>query len=192
MYSYLGRIRGQRGQATYLPLTAPFGSHRVLNLKPTPVRDSNFALHYCKRLAWSVSESLALPRVFCRSEAEVRSSSSRFSWGVVEQDLEGARVSGRRWGTFRASANTQSGLSAWESIYLTLRYVRRAESRSVKARLTLDELHKHAKLLYEKIAGCRVAQRPGRIEPRLVKRRPKQYKYMKMPRQQHAARLKNQ
>ena len=93
MYSYLGRIRGQRGQATYLPLTAPFGSHRVLNLKPTPVRESNFALHYCKRLAWSVSESLALPRVFCRSEAEVRSSSSRFSWGVVEQDLEGARVS---------------------------------------------------------------------------------------------------
>ena len=73
----------------------------------------------------------------------------------------------------------------------TVQFVLAEWATLAKGWLTLDELQNHAKLLYEKIAGCRVAQRPDRIEPRLVKKRPKQYKHMKMPRQQHIARLKN-
>jgi hypothetical protein len=48
----------------------------------------------------------------------------------------------------------------------------------------IDELRREAYLLVmlEQIAGCEVADRPGRLEPRVVKRRPKPYKLMQKPR----------
>ena len=95
--------------------------------------------------------------------------------------------------TTAAGAVKMHGLQPREiSFTSTVQFVLAEWATLAKGWLTLDELHNHAKVLYEKIAGCRVAQRPGRIEPRLVKKRPKQYKHMKMPRQQHIARLKNQ
>jgi len=39
-------------------------------------------------------------------------------------------------------------------------------------------------LLFTLIAQCKVGQRPGRIEPRMRKRRPKPYPWLKMPRAQ--------
>ena len=40
----------------------------------------------------------------------------------------------------------------------------------------------YATTMLENIAKCRVANRPGRIEPRLIKKRPKQYKHLRVPR----------
>jgi hypothetical protein len=42
------------------------------------------------------------------------------------------------------------------------------------------------------IGSCRVADRPGRLEPRAVKRRPKQYAHLREPRRQAKARLQKQ
>jgi hypothetical protein len=39
-------------------------------------------------------------------------------------------------------------------------------------------------LMLKQIAACKVANRPGRLEPRVVKRRPKPYKLMQKPRNQ--------
>ena len=36
--------------------------------------------------------------------------------------------------------------------------------------------------LLEQIAHCKVAHRPGRLEPRLIKKRPKNHKLMQKPR----------
>ena len=51
-----------------------------------------------------------------------------------------------------------------------------------------DLLHEHVRLLLEQIAACEVANRPGRLEPRVLKRRRHGYKLMTKPRQQ----LKNE
>jgi len=40
----------------------------------------------------------------------------------------------------------------------------------------------YSRKLLEQIAECEVANRPGRLEPRVVKRRPKPYKLMQKPR----------
>jgi hypothetical protein len=42
----------------------------------------------------------------------------------------------------------------------------------------------YCRILLEQIAECEVANRPGRLEPRVVKRRPKPYKLMQKPRNQ--------
>lgn len=45
--------------------------------------------------------------------------------------------------------------------------------------------------MLENIAKCRVANRPGRIEPRLIKKRPKPYKHLREKRSVARKRLKN-
>jgi hypothetical protein len=40
----------------------------------------------------------------------------------------------------------------------------------------------YCRTLLEQIAECQVANGPGRLEPRVVKRRPKPYKLMQKPR----------
>lgn len=64
------------------------------------------------------------------------------------------------------------------------------------AAISLGQINEQALLDYsatmlENIAKCRVANRPGRIEPRLVKKRPKEYKHLRRPRQVMREQLKN-
>jgi len=47
----------------------------------------------------------------------------------------------------------------------------------------------HCLKLLKQIAECEVANRPGRLEPRVVKRRPRPYKLMKKPRNKTAKRI---
>ena len=47
---------------------------------------------------------------------------------------------------------------------------------------TIDNLGDYAFTMLNQIANCEVANRPGRLEPRLVKKRPKPYKLMQQPR----------
>jgi hypothetical protein len=51
-----------------------------------------------------------------------------------------------------------------------------------QAKLTRQERHELIGRLYESIAGKRVPERPGRSEPRAVKRRPKPYQLLTAPR----------
>jgi len=46
------------------------------------------------------------------------------------------------------------------------------------------KVNDYCQTLLEQIAECVVAHRPGRLEPRVVKRRPKPYKLMQKPRNQ--------
>ena len=45
--------------------------------------------------------------------------------------------------------------------------------------------------LLEQIAECEVANHPGRLEPRVVERRPKPYKLMRKPRNELRRELRN-
>lgn len=54
-----------------------------------------------------------------------------------------------------------------------------------------DRIEAHCRKLLSQIANCEVANRPGRIEPRVLKRRRHGYKLMQEPRAILRARLKN-
>lgn len=54
-----------------------------------------------------------------------------------------------------------------------------------------DRIEAHCRKLLSQIADCEVANRPGRIEPRVLKRRRHGYKLMQEPRAVLRARLKN-
>lgn len=57
--------------------------------------------------------------------------------------------------------------------------------------LAADKLESYCRTLLQKIAECKVANRPGRIEPRVLKRRRHGYKLMQEPRHILKARLMN-
>jgi hypothetical protein len=57
--------------------------------------------------------------------------------------------------------------------------------------ITADRIEAHCRQLLEQIAECEVANRPGRIEPRVLKRRRHGYKLMQQPRSVLRAQLTN-
>jgi hypothetical protein len=52
------------------------------------------------------------------------------------------------------------------------------------------EIHSYLHLMLKQIAGCEVANRPGRLEPRVLKRRRHRYKLMTKPRSQLQSELR--
>ena len=62
-------------------------------------------------------------------------------------------------------------------------------ARSQLTRASMAERLRQGKLLLREVGKERVGNRPNRWEPRLVKRRPKQYKHLREPRAQARARL---
>jgi putative transposase len=62
-------------------------------------------------------------------------------------------------------------------------------ARSQLTRASLREQVRQGELLLRQVGKERVGNRPNRCEPRLVKKRPKQYKHLKEPRAQVRARL---
>jgi hypothetical protein len=57
------------------------------------------------------------------------------------------------------------------------------------ARVTTDERTRYCEQIFQSIAGCEVANRPGRFEPRVVKRRRDRYTLMTQPRNVLRSRL---
>ena len=55
---------------------------------------------------------------------------------------------------------------------------------------TINNLGDYCFTMLSQIANCEVANRPGRLEPRLVKMRPKQYKLLQKPRNELKERLR--
>jgi hypothetical protein len=72
----------------------------------------------------------------------------------------------------------------------TCQYVLASWSTFRTPRRTVDELLSHCRTMLARIAQCEVANRPGRIEPRELKRRRHGYKLMQEPRATLRARLK--
>jgi hypothetical protein len=64
----------------------------------------------------------------------------------------------------------------------TVQFVLQEWKQLSKGDISQDRLTSFIETMLKEIAGCRVANRPGRIEPRVVKRRPKPYKSMMKPR----------
>jgi len=64
----------------------------------------------------------------------------------------------------------------------TVQFVLQEWSLVAKQWISPKSLIKFARKLLESIAACRVADRPGRIEPRVIKRRGKSYHWMTKPR----------
>ena len=62
-------------------------------------------------------------------------------------------------------------------------------ARSQLAQASLAERVRQGELLLRAVGKERVGNRPDRCEPRVVKRRPKQYKHLREPRAQARARL---
>ena len=58
-------------------------------------------------------------------------------------------------------------------------------------KISKQALLDYAQTMLENIANCRVANRPGRIEPRLIKKRPKQYKHLRVQRSLARQLIKN-
>jgi hypothetical protein len=64
----------------------------------------------------------------------------------------------------------------------TVQFVLQEWKQLSRGNLSADKLTAFIERMLNGIANCRVADRPGRIEPRVVKRRPKPYKSMMKPR----------
>ena len=64
----------------------------------------------------------------------------------------------------------------------TCQYVLGSWTDLTRGRIALEQLTQHCLTLLSKIAECQVANRPGRIEPRVLKRRRHGYKLMQQPR----------
>jgi len=68
------------------------------------------------------------------------------------------------------------------SFTATVQFVLAEWSLLAKQWITPTLMFDYAMTILQKIAACQVANRPGRIEPRVLKRRPKPYKRMTKPR----------
>ena len=64
----------------------------------------------------------------------------------------------------------------------SIQALRQWEPHLNQGKLNKEERYRLVQLLYESIAGKIVADRPGRSEPRAVKRRPKPYQLLNQPR----------
>lgn len=60
--------------------------------------------------------------------------------------------------------------------------LRQWEPHLIQAKISTKEQQRLLGLLYDSIADCKVPERPGRSEPRAVKRRPKPFQSLSAPR----------
>jgi hypothetical protein len=115
--------------------------------------------------------SLNLSHVRCKSPAMVR----RELWAtMLAYNLIRTTIAGAAW----AHAKQPRQISFTSAC----QYVLASWMWLSTERLTEEEFARHLACLLKQIAGCKVANRPGRLEPRVKKRRPKQYPLMQKPR----------
>lgn len=121
----------------------------------------------------SIKESLNLGHVRCKSPEMVRRElwTTILAYNLIRTTAAGAALLHKKKPRQISFTSTcQYALASW---MLT-------SCRLIEA----ERLNDYYMSLLEQIAECEVANRPGRIEPRLVKRRPKPYKLMQIPRSQ--------
>jgi hypothetical protein len=73
----------------------------------------------------------------------------------------------------------------------TCQYILASWTDLARGRIAPENITNHCLTMLSKIAECEVANRPGRIEPRVLKRRRHAYKLMQQPRAVLKAQLQN-
>ncbi len=119
----------------------------------------------------SIKESLNLGHVRCKSPEMVRRElwTTLLGYNLIRTTATGAAVlHHKRPRQISFTSTCQYILASW---MLTSSRI-----------MTVEQMFRHYVVLYNQIAECEVANRPGRLEPRVVKRRPKPYKLMQKPR----------
>jgi len=119
----------------------------------------------------SIKESLNLGYVRCKSPKMVRRElwTTLLGYNLIRTTAAGAALlHAKQPRQISFTSTCQYLLASW---MLT----------SCRVMNKMQREHHSLKLL-EQIAECEVANRPGRLEPRVVKRRPKPYKWMQKPR----------
>jgi hypothetical protein len=119
----------------------------------------------------SIKETLNLGHVRCKSpemvHREVRT--TILGYNLIRTTAAGAaRLHGKQPRQISFTSTCQYVLASWMQLSLGL--------------IDKTRLDAYLEVMLKQIAGCVVANRPGRLEPRVVKRRPKPYKLMQQPR----------
>ncbi len=119
----------------------------------------------------SIKQSLNLSHLRCKSPEMVRREfwTTFLAYNLIRTTAaSAASLHGKRPRQISFTSTCQYVLSAWENLSNGV------VSRSAARKLCL--------VLLSQIASCEVAQRPGRLEPRVLKRRRHGYKLMQKPR----------
>ena len=119
----------------------------------------------------SIKESLNLGHVRCKSPEMVRRElwTTLLGYNLIRITAAGAAlVHHKKPRQISFTSTCQYILASWMLMSCRL--------------IDQTKIHAYRQRLLEQISECQVANRPGRIEPRLVKRRPKPYKLMQLPR----------
>ena len=119
----------------------------------------------------SIKDSLNLGHVRCKSPAMVRRElwTTLLGYNLIRMTAAGAALVHKKQPRHISFTSTcQYVLAAW--MITSCRVIDKAK------------LIDFCQRLLKQIAHCLVANRPGRLEPRVVKRRPKPYKLMQKPR----------
>jgi len=129
----------------------------------------------------SIKESLNLGHVRCKSPEMVRRElwTTLLGYNLIRTTAAGAALAHQKQPRQISFTSTCQ--------YLLASWMIRSCGLIDKARMA-----DHCQALLEQIAECRVANRPGRLEPRVVKRRPKPYKLMQKPRNELRRKLRKQ
>lgn len=119
----------------------------------------------------SIKSNLNLDHVRCKSPEMVRRElwTTLLAYNLIRS-------------TAAAAAMLHDILPRQLSFTSTVQFVLQEWKQISKGELTEANLVAFNKMMLKGIAGCLVGNRPGRIEPRVVKKRPKTYKLMTKPR----------
>ena len=118
-----------------------------------------------------IKTSLNLNHVRCKSPAMVRREfwATMLAYNLIRTTAAGAAlVHGKLPRQISFTSTCQYVLSSWMLLSTE--------------QLSESTLANQLTCILKQIAGCEVANRPGRLEPRVVKRRAKPYKLMRKPR----------
>ena len=128
----------------------------------------------------SIKQSLGLDHVRCKSPEMVRKElwTTLLGYNLIRTTAAAAAlVHDKQPRQISFTATCQYVLSSWMLMSLDL--------------ITAQNILGHCKLLLLQISQCEVANRPGRLEPRELKRRRHRYKLMQEPRDVLKAKLQN-
>jgi len=128
----------------------------------------------------SVKSSLNLGHVRCKSPAMVRREvwTTLLGYNLIRTTAAGAAlVHGKQPRQISFTSTCQYVLSGWMQLSLGL--------------IAASSWEPYLRLMLQQIAACEVAKRPGRLEPRVLKRRRHGYKLMQKSRQELRRQLRN-
>ncbi len=129
----------------------------------------------------SIKAALHLAHLRCKSPAMMHREfwTTLLAYNLIRSTAAAAaRVHGKQPRQISFTGTCQYVLSSWMLISCGL--------------IPPPALRRHALQLLRRIAQCEVANRPGRFEPRVVKRRPKPHQLMTRPRDQLRAEMRKQ